>query len=57
VLSWLYADGEVLQVEGPPVTPRYTYEPRTQPLSWYVVLGCTATVWLHCALSLELTAP
>ena len=32
-------------------------EPRTQPLSEYVVFGWTATVWLHCALSLELTAP
>ena len=32
-------------------------ELRTQPLSRYVVFGWTETLWLHCALSLELAAP
>ena len=38
----LVADG--VQVDEPPVTPRYTYEPRTPPDNVYAVFGCTDTV-------------
>ncbi len=55
VASWFHEEllAQVLASPPPvPLAPRYTFWPCTHALSEYEELGCTLTVWLHCAVSL-----
>ena len=41
----------------PPDTPRKTYPPFTNAVSWYAVFAARLTVWAHCAVVLLSAAP